>query len=96
MTRRKPLSLYELNQLIRSVIDTALSDTFLVTAEIASLTVKNHCYLSLVDKDDDTVRAEMSAVIWANRYKTVKADLDRKSTRLNSSHIPLSRMPSSA
>ena len=26
----------------------------------------------------------------------VKSDLDRKSTRLNSSHIPLSRMPSSA
>ena len=25
-----------------------------------------------------------------------KSDLDRKSTRLNSSHIPLSRMPSSA
>ena len=25
-----------------------------------------------------------------------KADEDRKSTRLNSSHIPLSRMPSSA
>ena len=24
------------------------------------------------------------------------SDLDRKSTRLNSSHIPLSRMPSSA
>ena len=24
------------------------------------------------------------------------ADIDRKSTRLNSSHIPLSRMPSSA
>ena len=27
---------------------------------------------------------------------TRDADLDRKSTRLNSSHIPLSRMPSSA
>ena len=26
----------------------------------------------------------------------VNAELDRKSTRLNSSHIPLSRMPSSA
>ena len=25
-----------------------------------------------------------------------KLDIDRKSTRLNSSHIPLSRMPSSA
>ena len=27
---------------------------------------------------------------------SVAAELDRKSTRLNSSHIPLSRMPSSA
>ena len=28
--------------------------------------------------------------------ESVKAEADRKSTRLNSSHIPLSRMPSSA
>ena len=33
------------------------------------------------------------AMIWAFVYGTM---LDRKSTRLNSSHIPLSRMPSSA
>ena len=32
-----------------------------------------------------------------NNLKLVKTpELDRKSTRLNSSHIPLSRMPSSA
>ena len=31
-----------------------------------------------------------------NSYKYNDTDLDRKSTRLNSSHIPLSRMPSSA
>ena len=30
------------------------------------------------------------------RYAQMVAVLDRKSTRLNSSHIPLSRMPSSA
>ena len=29
-------------------------------------------------------------------YKNKKNEKDRKSTRLNSSHIPLSRMPSSA
>ena len=29
-------------------------------------------------------------------FKTIPVELDRKSTRLNSSHIPLSRMPSSA
>ena len=34
---------------------------------------------------------EKSILCWANM-----ADRDRKSTRLNSSHIPLSRMPSSA
>ena len=35
---------------------------------------------------------------WSNVYNRVTVDLwtDRKSTRLNSSHIPLSRMPSSA
>ena len=29
-------------------------------------------------------------------FRKAEAGLDRKSTRLNSSHIPLSRMPSSA
>lgn len=67
------LSLYELNQLIRSVIDTAFYRTFLVTAEIASCDVKRHCYLTLVDKDEDTIRAEIRAVIWASRYRTISA-----------------------
>jgi exodeoxyribonuclease VII large subunit len=65
------LSLYELNQLIRSVIDDSLPGTFLVTAEIASCDVKKHCYLTLVDKEEDTIRAEIRAVIWANRYKAI-------------------------
>ncbi|RJQ21235.1 MAG: exodeoxyribonuclease VII large subunit [Nitrospiraceae bacterium] len=65
------LSLFELNQLINSVIDTAFPRTFLVTAEIASCDVKNHCYLALIDKDNDTVRAEMKAVIWAGRFNVI-------------------------
>lgn len=67
------LSLYELNQLVRSVIETAFPGTFLVTAEIASYDVKNHCYLTLVDKKDDAIRAEMKAVIWADKYKRLSA-----------------------
>ena len=35
-------------------------------------------------------------VVLLSFTKTEQAILDRKSTRLNSSHIPLSRMPSSA
>jgi exodeoxyribonuclease VII large subunit len=74
MTRREILSLYELNQLIKSIFNTALPQTFLVTAEIASLDVKNHCFLTLVDKDKETIRAEIKAVIWAGAYRTLSAE----------------------
>jgi exodeoxyribonuclease VII large subunit len=42
-----------------------------VTAEIASCDVKKHCYLSLIDKDEDIITAEIRAVIWANRYRAI-------------------------
>lgn len=71
------LSLYELNHLIRTVIESSLPDTFLVTAEIASCDVKNHCYLTLVDKDEDTIRSEIKAVIWAGTFKKVSAEFRR-------------------
>jgi exodeoxyribonuclease VII large subunit len=67
------LSLYEINQLIRTVIETEFPRTFLVTAEIASCDVKKHCYLTLIDKEEDTIRAEIRAVIWANRYKVISS-----------------------
>ena len=70
------LSLYELNQLIKSVINTTLPERVLVTAEIASFDVKNHCYMVLVDKDEKktTITAEMKAVIWASRYKALSVE----------------------
>jgi exodeoxyribonuclease VII large subunit len=70
----QPLSLYELNKLIRSALETAFPQTFLVTAEIASCDVRNHCYLTLVDKDENTIRAEIRAVIWAQRFKTLAVE----------------------
>mgnify|MGYP003342200545 CR=1 FL=1 len=45
----------------------------------------------------DALGIPVHRVSFAQEYRErVFADLDRKSTRLNSSHIPLSRMPSSA
>jgi exodeoxyribonuclease VII large subunit len=64
-------SLYELNQLIREALEITFPRKHLVTAEIASCDVKNHCYMSLVDKLDDVIRAEIRAVIWANRYRSI-------------------------
>jgi len=62
------LSLYELNLIIRSTIETAFTETFLVTAEIAKINIKKHCFLELVDRDEETIRAQMDAVIWSDRY----------------------------
>lgn len=72
------LSLFELNRLIRNVIEGSLPDTFLVTAEIASCNVKNHCYMTLVDKAEGTIRAETDAVIWAGKYRSIARTFEKQ------------------
>jgi exodeoxyribonuclease VII large subunit len=56
---------------IRETISLTFPHTFLVTAEIASCDIKNHCYLTLIERDDETIRAEIKAVIWSSRYNTI-------------------------
>jgi exonuclease VII large subunit len=46
-------SLFELNRIIREELEAAFPGTFLVTAEIASCDVKRHCYMTLIDKEDE-------------------------------------------
>lgn len=72
------LTLFDLNRLIRSVLEESLPGTFLITAEIASCNVKNHCYMTLVDKADDTIRAESGAVIWASRYRSIAGTFEKQ------------------
>jgi exodeoxyribonuclease VII large subunit len=69
----EPYSLYELNQLIKTAIDTSFPETVLVTAEIASCDVRNHCYVTLIEKEEDTIIAEIKAVIWARRFRSIAA-----------------------
>ena len=61
----------------------------------------NPAGLSLLQKQEAmaiyaSVYGDMGQSYLAYAYPTGKYGTDRKSTRLNSSHIPLSRMPSSA
>ncbi len=65
------LSLFELNHIVKTVVDSTFQDTFMVTAEIASCDVKNHCYMTLVDKKGDVISAEIRAVIWASKYNVI-------------------------
>ncbi|RJQ46325.1 MAG: exodeoxyribonuclease VII large subunit [Nitrospiraceae bacterium] len=73
MNMPQTVSLFELNQLIRSALEMSFPDTFLVAAEIAACDVRNHCYLTLIEKEGETVRAEIKAVIWADKYKRLSA-----------------------
>jgi exodeoxyribonuclease VII large subunit len=69
----RTFSLYELNQEIKSVIQSSFPRTYLVTAEIASMDLRRHCYMTLVDKDDEVIRAEMRGVIWASSVGRILA-----------------------
>ena len=52
--------------------------------------------LGIAHKYLDTFEKEATALYAAATDDNKFFEIDRKSTRLNSSHIPLSRMPSSA
>ena len=47
-----PLSLYELNYLVRKTIELGMPRTYWVKAEIAELRENaGHCYIELIEKD---------------------------------------------
>ena len=64
-------SLFELNTIIKDTITCALPDTYWVVAEIADskLNQRGHCYLELVEKDNNKVIAQVKANIWAYEYR---------------------------
>ena len=63
--------LYELSNIIKNAISDALPDTYWVVAEIAEakLNQKGHCYLELVEKEDDKTIAQVKANIWSYDYR---------------------------
>jgi exodeoxyribonuclease VII large subunit len=75
MTER--VSLTELQLIIRDSLYMALPGFYWVTAEISELKENNagHCYLELIEKnpDEKNVRARVRAIIWANRFRFLRA-----------------------
>lgn len=74
---QEAISLFQLNQKIKGVLDDALLHSLWVKAEIGELRVNRngHCYLDLVEKDDvtDQLIARSRAMIWAQNYRMLKA-----------------------
>jgi len=75
MNASHPLSLDELQTLIRQGIDKAHPLPYWVTAEISEkkVNVSRHCYLELVEKGgaNHVPKAKASAVIWRSQYAMI-------------------------
>lgn len=77
---QKPLSLYELNSLVSSVVSVDLPDEYWVEAELSEAReVRGHCYMELVQKDElyNTPIARASAKCWASRWSTLRPMFER-------------------
>ncbi len=73
------LTLFELNNLIKTQLEVNLDPSYWVIAEISELRVnqKGHCYLELVEKENNFIQAKMRANIWSYTYRTLSAQFEQ-------------------
>ena len=72
----KTYSLYELNEFLRRVVALNFSESVWVTAEIGQIGLsRGHYYVRLLEKEDEDILAELSAVLWSSDYKRLKRAL---------------------
>jgi len=67
------LTLFQLNSLIKQTLDAQLDPSYWVVAEIGEMRTnqKGHCYLELVEKEDDRVIAKSRGTIWAYTFRNL-------------------------
>jgi exodeoxyribonuclease VII large subunit len=69
----KTYSLHELNEFLRRVVALNFNESIWLTAEIGQISEsRSHRFLSLLEKEGETVVAELSAVIWASDFRRIK------------------------
>ncbi len=77
---RATLTLYELNSLVREVLETTFDHDYWVEAEVSEVReVHGHCYMELVQKDlfGNTPVARASARCWKNTWMRLRPRFER-------------------
>lgn len=78
----KPLSLYELNSLVRSTLEITFDSPFWVLAELSEVrpSTSGHCYLEFVQKNEGGVgyKAKARATVWRNVYSRLSLRFERE------------------
>ena len=69
MKTSSPHSLSDLCLLIGEALEEHLASTYWVRAEIASLSLRGHCYMELVEKSaNHSIAAKVRATCWQHAY----------------------------
>lgn len=74
------LTLFELNSLVREVLETAFDSAYWVEAEVSEAReVRGHCYMELVQKDlfSATPVARASAKCWKSKWSSLRPKFER-------------------
>ena len=70
----KQYRLTELCNYVQEAMEDAFPSRYWVRAEIASLSVRGHCYMELVEKAEDGIlAAKLRATCWSNVYNMISA-----------------------
>lgn len=76
------LTLYELNNRVRNVLNEGMAESYWVTAELSDVrsNATGHCYMELVQKDEKSKNliAKARATIWANTYVLLKPYFEKE------------------
>jgi exodeoxyribonuclease VII large subunit len=72
-------SLSGLNAAVKSAIELAFPETLWVVAEISEIrcNVKGHCYLELVEREDEETIAQSKANIWARTFTSIASKFEK-------------------
>lgn len=80
MKNDKHITLYELNSLLREVIECKMPNEYWVEAELSECREsRGHCYMELIQKDEQnaTPVAKASAKCWASKWMIVRPYFER-------------------
>ena len=76
----KTVTLFELNNLVREVISSTLSEEYWVEAELSEVhEVRGHCYMELIQKElfSNTPVAKASAKCWKNKWSLLREKFEK-------------------
>ena len=80
LSSKNTLSLYELNCMVRDVLEMAMPDAYWVHAELSEVRENGgHCYMELIQKSEtsNTPIAKASAKCWRNRWMMIRPYFER-------------------